>query len=88
MCGMRDTDFLTCIWGDSRWLWLRHWRPLVMEALGRVQWHSQSLLLFPPLGANEGDWTCWNAKSVKGMPSTMYGVFCLTTFSSIRDSKF
>ena len=70
---------------NSRSPWLRHWQPLVMESLNRSQWCSQSLLLFPPPGANEGDWMCWNAKNAKGMPSTMYGVFCLTTSSSIHD---
>ena len=28
----------------------------------------------PPPGTNEGDWTCWNVKNVKGMPSTMHGI--------------
>ena len=29
----------------------------------------------PPSGTNEGNWTCWNAKNAKGMPSTMCFLF-------------
>ena len=29
-----------------------------------------------------------NVKNAKGMPFPMYGVLCLTTFSSVYDSKF
>ena len=34
--------------------------------------------------ANESCWTCENAKNAKGMPFTMYGVFCLTTFHGYK----
>ena len=39
-------------------------------------------------GANEGSWTCQNACDAKGMPSTMYGVLCLTTFPCFQNSEF
>ena len=38
--------------------------------------------------ANESYWTCENAKNAKGMPFTMYGVFCLTTFHYFHGYKF
>ena len=42
----------------------------------------------PIPGANKGDWVCRNAENVKGMPFMMYGIFCLTTFTRVRGSKF
>ena len=69
-------NFLPAYGGDSRWLWLFHRQPLVMEPPSRGPWRSQSHLLFPPPGLNKGNWMCWNAK---GTRSTNYDIYCLTT---------
>ena len=66
---MWDPEFLAGIWGgDSRWLWMCHWWPPVMEALGLTVQKPVAQPEPPavPLpGANEDDWTCWNAKNVQ-----------------------
>ena len=97
---MRGVEFLTCIWAEQQValaasLVTAEWR-LWEEAsgAGRGQWCGQRPVAqpvppsVPSSWVNQGNWTCWNAKDVKGMPCTVYGVFCLTIFSSVHDFKF
>ena len=61
---------------------IKHWE------CGHIVSKSSHLRHQVKRSVNKSYWMCENVKNAKGMPFTMYGIFCSTTFPYFHSYKF